>query len=87
MVVFNIGLSYGLIELGSLCGEHVGTLAGTGLGIGVIVVPFAFFLGLMATLAEPALNALGATVERLSGGQFKKMTLIAAVAVGVASGA
>jgi len=86
LVIFNIGLSYGLIQLGSTCGAHIGPLSQTNITIALIVAPFSFFLGLMATLAEPALNALGVTVERLSEGQFKKQTLILAVAVGVASG-
>jgi len=37
-------------------------------------------------LAEPALNALGMTVETLTNGAFKKSTLMYAVAFGVATG-
>jgi len=33
---------------------------------------FAWILGFGATLAEPALNALGMTVENLTDGVFKK---------------
>lgn len=86
LIIFNIGLSYGLIKLGSICGENMGPLSTTSLQIAFIVVPFSFFLGLMATLAEPALKALGTTVQRLSGGRFKQNTLIISVAIGVASG-
>jgi hypothetical protein len=52
----------------------------------VVVILFAFIMGYGATLAEPALNALGATVEELTAGSFKKTLLIQAVAIGVGSG-
>lgn len=55
--------------------------------IGIIVVLlFAFLMGYGATLAEPALNALGMTVEELTVGTFKKSLLMQAVAVGVGLG-
>jgi len=47
---------------------------------------FAWFLGFGATVAEPALNALGITAEKLTNGVFKKRTLIYAVSTGVAFG-
>ena len=37
-------------------------------------------------MAEPALNALGVTVENLTNGVFKSSTLMIAVSVGVACG-
>ncbi len=54
-------------------------------GIAVVLI-FAFLMGYGATLAEPALNALGATVEDLTIGTFKKSTLMQTVAVGVGIG-
>ena len=51
-----------------------------------MVLIFAFILGYGATMAEPALNALGATVEELTVGTFKKSLLMQAVAIGVAFG-
>ena len=57
------------------------TMMGTG-----IVILFAFLLGFGATLAEPALNALGLTVQALTNGAFKKSMLMYSVAVGVAVG-
>jgi hypothetical protein len=55
--------------------------------VGILVVLlFAFMMGYGATLAEPALNTLGATVEDLSVGTFKKTLLIQAVAIGVGLG-
>lgn len=52
----------------------------------VVVIGFAFFMGYGATLAEPALNALGATVEDLTVGTFKKSLLIQTVGIGVGVG-
>ncbi len=51
-----------------------------------IILIFAFFLGFSATLAEPALSALGTTVEESTVGIFKKKYLIQAVALGVGIG-
>lgn len=51
-----------------------------------IVLCFSFFLGFSATLAEPALSALGTTVEDTTVGTFKKSRLIQTVALGVGFG-
>ena len=51
-----------------------------------LALVFAWVLGFGATIAEPALNALGITAEQLTNGVFKKRTLILAVSVGVAFG-
>jgi hypothetical protein len=60
--------------------------AAGGLGGILVVLLFAFLLGYAATLAEPALNALGATVEELTVGAFRKSLLMQAVALGVGAG-
>jgi len=52
----------------------------------MIAVVFGFFLGYGATLAEPALNALGNTVEKVTVGAFKKSLLMHSVAFGVGLG-
>ncbi|MDQ1335746.1 MAG: hypothetical protein QG552_2696 [Thermodesulfobacteriota bacterium] len=65
---------------GPLFGAH-GGLAGIG-----VVLFFAFVMGYGATLAEPALNALGLTVEGLTAGAFRKSLLMHSVAVGVGAG-
>ena len=55
--------------------------------IGILVVLFfAFLMGYGATLAEPALNTLGTTVEDISAGTFKKSMLMQSVAIGVGTG-
>jgi len=65
-----------------------GPLFGPSLGSAgfLLVVLFAFIMGYGATLAEPALNALGATVQNLSAGAFKKSLIMHSVAVGVGIG-
>jgi hypothetical protein len=52
----------------------------------MVVLLFAFFMGYGATLAEPALNALGTTVESITVGTFKKTLLMQSVALGVGLG-
>jgi hypothetical protein len=51
-----------------------------------VVILFAFVMGYGATLAEPALHALGLAVEEITVGTFKKTLLIHSVAVGVGAG-
>jgi hypothetical protein len=51
-----------------------------------IALAFAWLLGFGATLAEPALNALGMTVQSLTNGSFQKSTLMYAVSLGVGFG-
>jgi len=97
MMIFNVGLSYGLAKLGGQSGGLVpaaftnialvdnSPLYSLTLGISIAAL-FAWFLGLGATLAEPALNALGTTVENLTNGAFKKSMLMYAVSIGVAFG-
>lgn len=52
----------------------------------IVAIIFGFFLGYGATLAEPALNALGNTVEKVTVGAFKKKLLMHSVAFGVGLG-
>jgi hypothetical protein len=97
MMIFNVGLSYGLAKLGEQSGSMVPAafkgieaVAGSPLysyALGIFIAGmFAWLLGFGATLAEPALNALGQTVETLTNGSFKKKTLMMAVSIGVGFG-
>jgi hypothetical protein len=52
----------------------------------LVVLIFAFVMGYGATLAEPALNALGTTVEEITVGTFKKSSLMQSVSFGVGTG-
>jgi len=55
------------------------------MGRGVILL-FSFFLGYGATLAEPALNAMGIQVHEITIGAFRKELLVHSVAFGVGAG-
>ncbi len=95
--LFNIGLSYGLSPLGNQVGalipaaySNIQSLENSpffseSVGLWVCLL-FAFFLGYGATLAEPALNALGITVENLTNGAFRKPLVMISVSFGVAFG-
>jgi hypothetical protein len=94
MAAFNIGLGEGLNPLGAQVGDQLSSafhpqgreaLYPYWLGLGLALL-FALFLGFGATLAEPALNALGVTVQNLTDGALRKTTLVYAVAVGVGLG-
>ena len=97
MCIINLGLTYGLGAIGSQTGSILPAafmnLAASPsspiftetLGL-LIVIAFAFLLGFGATLAEPALNALGSTVQNLTNGAFKKSMLMYSVAGGVSVG-
>ena len=97
MIMFNLGLSYGLSKLGEQAGSlvpaafaEIKAVAGSPLyayAIGIFAaLSFAWLLGFGATLAEPALNALGMTVENLTNGAFKKSMLMYSVSLGVGCG-
>ncbi|MBF0456111.1 MAG: DUF1538 domain-containing protein [Magnetococcales bacterium] len=97
MATFNVGLTYGLSALGEQSGSLLPSAFTTISAVPdspiyayimgmILALAFAWFLGFGATLAEPALNALGATVENLTQGVFKKSTLMYAVSFGVAFG-
>jgi len=97
MIMFNLGLSYGLAKLGGQAGALVpaafaeikavaaSPLYSFTIGIFAILL-FAWLLGFGATLAEPALNVLGMTVENLTNGAFRKSLLMYTVSFGVGCG-
>jgi len=102
MGIFSLGIAMGLTPLGSQLGANISSsymsiqpwllegfqgplFSNETLGKFVAVL-FAFFLGYGATLAEPALNALGASVEKITVGAFKKSLLMQTVAMGVGLG-
>jgi hypothetical protein len=97
MCVFNVGLTYGLGAIGAQTGavlpaafmeiaiSEISPIYSAALGL-ILVILFAWFMGFGATLAEPALNALGLTVQNLTNGAFRKSMLMYSVATGVAFG-
>ena len=102
MGLFNLGISLGLTPLGEQLGGNVVSsfaaiepwasegfvepMFASSTAGKCIAILFGFILGYGATLAEPALNALGATVEKITVGAFKKNLLMQTVATGVAIG-
>ncbi len=102
MSLFGLGIALGLTPLGGQLGSNVpasftaivpwgmeyaeGPLFGDGHSGKLVAILFAFFLGYGATLAEPALNALGDTVEKITVGAFRKSLLMQCVAIGVGFG-
>jgi hypothetical protein len=97
MIVFNLGLSYGLSALGAQAGGLVPAAFAPLPGVSaaplysplfgmILAFAFAWILGFGATLAEPALNAMGTTVETLTNGAMTKRALVTAVSLGVGSG-
>jgi len=97
MAIFNVGLTYGFTSIG----DQVGMLLPSSFFAveaepgspfysfpgGVAITIFTVFsLGFLATRAEPALNVLGMTVEKLSNGSFTRKALVYAVCLGVALG-
>eukprot|EP01062_Namystynia_karyoxenos_P059484 TRINITY_DN50927_c0_g1_i1.p1 TRINITY_DN50927_c0_g1~~TRINITY_DN50927_c0_g1_i1.p1 ORF type:complete len:787 (+),score=181.44 TRINITY_DN50927_c0_g1_i1:89-2362(+) len=97
LVIFNIGLTHGLAPLGQFAGAALpaafskvdgvrpSPLLPKALGVACVLI-FLFILGIGATMAEPALAALGLTVARLTNGRFPKQVVQVAVPVGVALG-
>ncbi|MFB9900823.1 DUF1538 domain-containing protein [Cerasicoccus arenae] len=102
MALFGIGITMGLTPLGTQLGSNIpatfasispwgmeatfGPLIPTEDVGKLIAVFFGFFLGYGATLAEPALNALGVTVQKITAGAFRKKLLMQSVAIGVGLG-
>jgi len=97
MAVFNMGLAFGLTPLGNEAGGMLpaaftaqpavpgSPLYPEAAGFGLVLL-FAALLGFGATVAEPALSAMGITVENLTEGAFPRKALVRAVAIGVALG-
>ncbi len=102
MALFNLGIALGLTPLGEQLGGNVVSsfaaiepwasegfvdpMFASSTAGKCLAILFGFILGYGATLAEPALNALGATVEKITVGAFKKNLLMQTVATGVAIG-
>lgn len=101
MGLFGLGIALGLTPLGGQLGSNIplafaeivpwgGEFSEGPLHDGyvgkLVAVAFAFLLGYGATLAEPALNALGDTVQKITAGAFQKRLLMQSVAFGVGCG-
>jgi len=88
-VVFIKGLTTGLMPLGMQVGKRllaVSTNVSGQVSISGILISFALLLGYGATIAEPALTAMGIEVEQVTSGACRRTWLIHTVGVGVALG-
>lgn len=92
LATFNMGLNFGLLPLGDAAGERMASSYAalvrqdrSFFGL-VLVMCFAFIGTFAAQVAEPSLNVLGETVEKLTHGAFKRKFLVYVVALGVATG-
>merc|ERR1712113_419004 len=88
MFLFSFDLRGALTPLGGGAGRALPKaieMWGSVMGV-LVILAFGFLAGMGATFAEPALVALGETVEKLTKGKFRKGKLIFAVAIGVGSG-
>lgn len=102
MSLFSLGISLGLTPLGAQLGGNIPAtfthitpwgMPGTQGPIfsypfygKLVAIVFGFFLGYGATLAEPALLAMGGTVENITAGALRKNQLMQSVAIGVGLG-
>lgn len=98
IIIFNIGLKHGLSRIGNEVGRTLPaafmdepTVAASPLytpeRLGITIdLLFAYVLGFAATMAEPALAALRATVQRLTRGAFSPSVIRWAVPFGVSLG-
>jgi hypothetical protein len=97
MILFNVGLSFGLSRLGDQSGglipaafTRTSEISGSplyGFVGGILVVcAFGWVLGFGSTLAEPAVTAMASTVEDLTSGTFRARLLRFSLAFGVGTG-
>lgn len=79
LAVFLQGVNVGILPAGEQIGRALASSR-----LPWLLVPVGFVLGLVATLAEPAVRILNHEVDRASGGYIRQQLMLAAVAVGVA---
>mmetsp|Transcript_51646 Transcript_51646/g.123051 ORF Transcript_51646/g.123051 Transcript_51646/m.123051 type:complete len:1017 (+) Transcript_51646:394-3444(+) len=97
MIAFNLGLHFGFTSLGDQIGmllpaafmatddEPSSPYYPYAAGVTIALMTM-FFLGIFATRAEPALNVVGDTVQKLTKGSFSKNMLVYSVCFGVGVG-
>ena len=77
LVIFLSAVSIGFVPLGYKMGAQLATKDP------VLLVLFAFLLGLTVVLAEPAIHVLNKQVESVTGGAVKKRSMLIALSAGV----
>lgn len=81
LVIFLVAVKIGFMPIGNAIGEQMGHNK-------VVLTIFAFVLGMVVVLAEPAVHVLNKQVEEVTGGGVKKIEMLIALslAVGVSIG-
>lgn len=77
LVVFLTAVEVGFTSIGFKMGEQLANANE------ILVVAFAFILGLTVVLAEPAIHVLNKQVESVTGGAISKRSMLVALSVGV----
>ena len=77
LVVFLTAVTIGFMPIGYKIGEQLASHSP------VLLVVFAFALGLTVVLAEPAIHVLNRQVEGVTGGAVKKRSMLIALSIGV----
>ena len=77
LVVFLAAVTIGFMPIGFKMGEQLAAQSP------ILLVLFAFALGLTVVLAEPAIHVLNKQVEHVTGGAVKKKSMLIALSVGV----
>ena len=77
LVLFLSAVTIGFMPIGYKMGEQLASQSP------ILLVVFAFALGLTVVLAEPAIHVLNRQVESVTGGAVKKRSMLIALSVGV----
>ena len=77
LVVFLIAVSVGFMPIGYRLGNSISTYSEKAMLV------FAFLIGMMVVLAEPAVHVLNQQVEEITGGTVTKRQMTAALSLGV----
>ncbi len=78
MILFLQGVHIAFIPAGDAIGSFFSAI-----GKPWILIPFGFFLGMLATYAEPAVRILSAQVEQSSSGFIRKTLILYTLSIGV----
>jgi len=79
LALFLQGVQVGFLPTGGSMGEHLGKLP-----YNWVIIPIGLLLGLVITIAEPAVRILNYEVEKVSGGYVSQKTMLYALSIGVA---
>lgn len=79
LILFLQGVQVGYMPVGLAMGEYLGSISATWW-----LIPLGFVLGLVATIAEPAVHILSYEVEKASSGSIREKTILTTLSLGVA---